>query len=437
MDPKLLTTIIIAVIALAVVVGAVAVVFAKSRGKKGTAGPHTLGSEPARGASAEPRGLTTANVSVRVLHDTEPESDEIPDGASVAEVDAEELEPTLGHEILDPRVEGEHHHGGHAPAAPAPATLESPESVPSRMQRLRARLARSGGFGNAILSILSRSDLKASDWEEIEESLLLADVGLAATDELMEKLRTATKVQGTSDPAVVRNLLRTELLNLVDPSMDRSLDLEPRPDESGQPHPASILIVGVNGAGKTTAVGKLARLLVAEGHSVLLGAADTFRAAAVDQLVTWGERVGVDVVRSEKEGADPASVAFETLDTGRAQGSDVVIVDTAGRLHNKTDLMDELGKIGRVMARYQPIRETLLVIDATTGQNGLRQAEIFASVTPITGIILTKLDGTAKGGIVVSVQRALGVPVKFVGLGEGPDDLAPFDPEGFVDALLA
>ncbi len=314
--------------------------------------------------------------------------------------------------------------------------IELPESVPSRLQRLRARLARSGGFGQSLLSILSRGDLSPADWEELEDTLLMADVGLDPTTEIMENLKTQTKVEGTRDPQRVRAILRTELLNLVDPAMDRSLSTTPGVGDDGAPHPATMLMVGVNGTGKTTTVGKLARVLVAEEKSVLLGAADTFRAAAADQLSTWGERVGVDVIRSDREGADPASVAFEAVKAGRERGVDVVLVDTAGRLQNKAGLMDELGKIKRVMEKQAPVREVLLVLDATTGQNGLQQAKVFSEVTGITGIVLTKLDGTAKGGIVVAVQRALGVPVKFIGLGEGADDLAPFDPESFVEALL-
>ncbi len=201
--------------------------------------------------------------------------------------------------------------------------------------------------------------------------------------------------------------------------------------------PAVILVVGVNGTGKTTTVGKLARVLVAEDKDVVLGAADTFRAAAADQLQTWGERVGVTTIRSDREGADPAAVAFDAVRGGAELEADVVIIDTAGRLHNKVGLMDELGKVKRVVEKQSPIDEVLLVLDATTGQNGLRQAEVFAEVVNVTGIVLTKLDGTAKGGIVVAVQRKLGVPVKLVGLGEGPDDLAPFDPEAFVDAIVS
>lgn len=305
--------------------------------------------------------------------------------------------------------------------------LDVPESVTSRMQRLRARLANSGGLGKALLSILSRGELSAADWEELEETLLMADVGLDATTDILDNLRTAVKVAGAD--ADVRALLRAELLKAVHIDKDRSLNLGAAP--------STILMVGVNGTGKTTTTGKLARLLVAEEHSVLLGAADTFRAAAADQLSTWGERVGVDVVRSDREGADPASVAFEAVKQGADAGVDVVIVDTAGRLQNKAGLMDELGKIKRVMEKTVPTGEVLLVLDATTGQNGMRQAEVFAEAAGITGIVLSKLDGSAKGGIVISVQRALGVPVKFVGLGEGADDFAPFDPENFVDSLLA
>ena len=315
------------------------------------------------------------------------------------------------------------------------ASIEIPESIPSRMGRLRARLARSGALGKSLLSLLSRGDLSAADWEEMEDSLLVADLGLEATDELMEALHTRVKVENTSDPQVVRALLREELLKLVDPDMDRSVNLAVR-DVDGVQVPATILMVGVNGTGKTTTTGKMARIFRAEGHEVLLGAADTFRAAAAEQLETWGSRVGVDVVRSDREGADPASVAFESVEEGIRRGCDVVMVDTAGRLQTKSALMDELGKVKRVMEKRAPVSEVLLVLDATTGQNGLRQAEVFAEVAGVTGIVLSKLDGSAKGGIVVSVQRTLGVPVKFVGLGEGPDDLAPFDPESFVDAIV-
>ena len=314
----------------------------------------------------------------------------------------------------------------------AQANLETPEPAQGRMQRLRSRLAKSGSFGKMLLGVLGRGDLSAADWEEIEDTLLMADLGIAATDELMEELRTQAKVLGTSDPAKIREVLRTKLIELVNPNLDRSLNLA----QADGTKPGIVLTVGVNGTGKTTTVGKIARILVAENKSVVLGAADTFRAAAADQLETWGNRVGVEVVRSDKEGADPASVAFDAVKYGKEKDLDVVLVDTAGRLQNKAGLMDELGKVKRVIEKSAPVTETLLVLDATTGQNGMQQAKVFSEVVNISGIVLTKLDGTARGGIVVSVQRELNVPVKLVGLGEGPDDLAPFVPEDFVDALL-
>jgi fused signal recognition particle receptor len=321
--------------------------------------------------------------------------------------------------------------------AAQPPALEVPAPVPGRLARLRDRLARSGSpLGARMLQVLSRDHLTEDDWDELEETLLLADVGAGPSAELVDALRTQARVQGLKDPAQVRALLREQLLALVDPSLDRSLATAPTSGEDGARVPAVVLVVGVNGTGKTTTVGKLARVLVAEDRAVLLGAADTFRAAAADQLQTWGSRVGVPTVRADRDGADPASVAFEAVREGVAEGVDVVLVDTAGRLQNKAGLMDELGKITRVITRTAPLSEVLLVLDATTGQNGMNQARVFAEVAGVTGIVLTKLDGTAKGGIVVAVQRELGVPVKLVGLGEGPDDLAPFDAEEFVDGIL-
>ncbi|MFE4466235.1 signal recognition particle-docking protein FtsY [Oerskovia sp. NPDC056781] len=319
----------------------------------------------------------------------------------------------------------------------APPAVEVPEAVGGRLARLRGRLARSGSpLGSKLLAVLSRDHLTEDDWDELEETLLLADVGAGPAGELIESLRTRVRVLGVRDPASVRDLLREELVALVDPSLDRSLATAPQTAEDGTRLPAVVLVVGVNGTGKTTTVGKLARVLVAEDRTVVLGAADTFRAAAADQLETWGARVGVRTVRSDRDGADPAAVAFDAVRTGRADGVDVVLVDTAGRLQNKAGLMDELGKIRRVITKEAPLSEVLLVLDATTGQNGLNQARVFGEIAGVTGIVLTKLDGTAKGGIVVAVQRELGVPVKLVGLGEGPDDLAPFDPQEFVDGLL-
>jgi len=313
---------------------------------------------------------------------------------------------------------------------PPVTTLERPEGTASRLVRLRERLARSqGGLGRGLLKLLSRDRLDEDTWEEIEDTLITADVGVAPTQELVERLRTRLRVEG-ADEASAPVVLREELLALVDPTMDRRIAVT-----GADGKPGVVLVVGVNGSGKTTSVGKLARVLVAQDKTVVLGAADTFRAAATEQLSTWGERVGVDVVTGP-EGSDPASVAFESVRTGVERGVDVVVVDTAGRLQNKAGLMDELGKVKRVVEKQAAVTEVLLVLDATTGQNGLVQARVFRDVVDVSGIVLTKLDGSAKGGIVVAVQRELGVPVKLVGLGEGPDDLAPFDPEAFVDALL-
>lgn len=317
-----------------------------------------------------------------------------------------------------------------ASASPT-TTVERPEPAQGRLVRLRARLARSNSsLGRGLLSVLGRADLDDAAWEELEDTLLAADVGVGPTTELVERLRTRVRVEGITDPEGARTALREELITLVDPSLDRAVATT-----GADGKPGVVLVVGVNGTGKTTTVGRLARVLVAEDRTVVLGAADTFRAAAADQLGTWGQRVGVEVVRGP-EGGDPASVGFDTVKRGIELGADVVVIDTAGRLHTKSGLMDELGKVKRVAEKQAPVTEVLLVIDATTGQNGLRQAQVFGEVVDVTGVVLTKLDGTAKGGIVVAVQRELGVPVKFVGLGEGADDLAPFDAAEFVDALL-
>lgn len=330
----------------------------------------------------------------------------------------------------------------HAPASSSAAeesqepkaAVETPEAAGSRMQRLKARLSKSGNpFGKALFNILAKDQLSESDWEDVEDTLLLADVGAEASEQLVEELRNDARIAGQSDPAEVRAALRDKLLDVVGRDMDRRLNA----DKEGANRPSVIIMVGVNGTGKTTTTGKLARLFVADGKKVMLGAADTFRAAAADQLETWGAKVGVPVVRSDKDGADPASVAFEASAKAKEENVDVLIIDTAGRLQNKANLMDELGKIRRVTEKNLPVDEVLLVLDATTGQNGMAQAKVFAEAIGITGVVLSKLDGSAKGGIVVSVQKELGVPVKLVGLGEGPDDLAPFDPEGFVDGILA
>ena len=350
-------------------------------------------------------------------------------------------------ESAEPEASGQSATPAPAGAAPEPATtstaatptpakpaLDKPEGARSRIERLRAKLAKSSNpFGKALFNILAKDNLSEADWEDVEDTLLLADVGAEASAQLVDELRTDSRITGTADPAQVREALRSKLLDLVGPDMDRRLNA----NKEGANTPSVIIMVGVNGTGKTTTAGKLARLFVADGKRVMMGAADTFRAAAADQLETWGAKVGVSVVRSDKDGADPASVAFEAAARAKDEHTDVLIIDTAGRLQNKANLMDELGKIRRVTEKNLPVDEVLLVLDATTGQNGMAQAKVFAEAIGITGVVLSKLDGSAKGGIVISVQKELGVPVKLVGLGEGPDDLAPFDPEGFVDGILA
>ncbi len=353
---------------------------------------------------------------------SEHDADDLPTGQS-AESDTDAAADTAGASDAPVAVD--------EPTVPA-AQLDVPEPVQGRLARLRARLTKSNNmFSKGLLALLSQDSIDEDVWEEIEENLLMADLGTEPALELVDALRERVKIEGSKDPVRVKAMLREELLKLVDPSLDRSYLPAPHPDR-----PSIIMVVGVNGVGKTTTIGKMARVLVAEDKDVLLGAADTFRAAAAEQLATWGDRVGVPTVRSEIDGADPASVAFEAVSAGIEQEVDIVMIDTAGRLQNKVGLMDELGKIKRVVEKKATIDEVLLVLDATTGQNGLQQAKVFSEVVNVTGIVLTKLDGTAKGGIVVAIQRQLGVPVKLVGLGEGPDDLAPFNPEDFVDALL-
>lgn len=355
----------------------------------------------------------------------EPESSETPEATADSET-AEEPEPDApAEQSVSDTAE---------PTEPEIEEIEKPESKTSRMRRLKERLAGKGKFGRAILNVLSSADLQATDWEAIEDELLAADMGVEPTVELIDKLKVKQKVAGEKDAAQVRRMAKRMLTDMLDRKAERGLNLEV--PEDSPTRTAGILMVGVNGGGKTTTVGKLARLLVADRKTVVLGAADTFRAAAGEQLQTWGDRVGVPVVRAEKDQADPASVAFDAAKTAREAGSDVVLIDTAGRLQNKVGLMDELGKIKRVAEKQVPITEVLLVIDATTGQNALSQAKIFTEAVGVTGIVLTKLDGSAKGGVIVPLQRELGIPVKLVGLGEGPDDLAPFVPGDFADALL-
>lgn len=363
-----------------------------------------------------------------------------PPPPAAPDITAPPAEPHVGDEAETPRDEARRTieevdlPDGSAPVVveePAAPEIEIPEPTAGRLVRLRARLSRSqNALGKGLLTLLSREHLDEETWEEIEDTLLTADVGVQPTTELVDRLRERVKVLGTRTPDELRGLLREELLKLVGTDADRTVKTEPADRK-----PGIVMVVGVNGTGKTTTTGKLARVLVADGRTVVLGAADTFRAAAADQLQTWGERVGAYTVRGPEAG-DPASVAFDAVKEGKEMGVDVVLIDTAGRLHTKTGLMDELGKVKRVVEKHAPLDEVLLVLDATTGQNGLVQARVFAEVVDITGIVLTKLDGTAKGGIVIAVQRELGVPVKLIGLGEGADDLAPFEPEAFVDALI-
>ena len=338
-----------------------------------------------------------------------------------ATVDRQLSAPETEGETASPRSEGERkpvEPTQAAPAKPAAPAYDVPEKSGSRIQRLKAKLSRSSNpFGKALFNILTKDNLSESDWEDVEDTLLLADVGAEASEQLVGELRRDARITGKASPDEVRATLRDNLLDLVGRDTDRRLNVD-KPDAH---KPGVIIMVGVNGTGKTTTAGKLARLFV----------------AAADQLETWGARVNVPVVRSDKDGADPASVAFEAAARAKEDDADVLIIDTAGRLQNKSNLMDELGKIRRVTEKNLPVDEVLLVLDATTGQNGMAQAKVFAEAIGLTGVVLSKLDGSAKGGIVISVQKELGVPVKLVGLGEGPDDLAPFDPEGFVDGILA
>ncbi|MFH8992418.1 signal recognition particle-docking protein FtsY [Streptomyces sp. NPDC017940] len=401
--------VILAVVIAVVVVGALGGLVVGSRKKK-----RLPGAKAPSAPSVTPT-ITAPPTEPHVGDEAEKPRDE--PRRTIEEVDLPVAEPSASAPVVE-----------EPPAAP---DIETPEPTAGRLVRLRARLSRSqNALGQGLLTLLSREHLDEDTWEEIEDTLLTADVGVAPTQELVERLRERVRVLGTRTPEELRALLREELLSLLGTDFDRVVKTE-----SGLETPGIVMVVGVNGTGKTTTTGKLARVLVADGRSVVLGAADTFRAAAADQLQTWGERVGARTVRGP-EGGDPASIAFDAVKEGIAEGADVVLIDTAGRLHTKTGLMDELGKVKRVVEKHAPLDEVLLVLDATTGQNGLVQARVFAEVVDITGIVLTKLDGTAKGGIVVAVQRELGVPVKLVGLGEGADDLAPFEPEAFVDALL-
>ena len=355
---------------------------------------------------------------------------EPPTGQAAATEEAVEARPVAPPEpvtVPEPRPEPK----------PEPEPVEEIDPPAGRLVRLRGRLSRSrSAFGQSLLGLLGAGDLDEDSWTDVEDTLLLADLGARTTSEIVERLRTELAARGVRTPEQARAVLRDVLVEALRPELDRAVRALPHRSAESVGTPGVVLVAGVNGTGKTTTTGKLARVLVADGRRVLLGAADTFRAAAAEQLTTWGARAGAEVVRGA-EGADPASVAFEAVKRGTVDGVDTVLIDTAGRLHTKTGLMDELGKVKRVVSKQAEVDEVLLVLDATTGQNGLAQARVFGEVIDVTGIVLTKLDGTAKGGIVFQVQRELGVPVKLVGLGEGADDLAPFEPGAFVDALLS
>jgi fused signal recognition particle receptor len=399
-----------------------------------SAGTGTLDRPTAPDAPAAPAAAPTPEAAPDAAPDrTEREERPEPVAPIPSVPPAEPVPPTT--ELAPPPAVPTTPPSAEPPAAPAPVQAPAPESIEpteGRLVRLRGRLAGSrSAFGQGLLGLLGGGELTEESWEEVEDTLLLADLGADTTTELVATLRAEIAAKGVRTPEQARQLLHGVLTAALAPELDRSVRALPHDGR-----PAVVLVAGVNGTGKTTTTGKLARVLVANGRTVVLGAADTFRAAAAEQLVTWGERAGAEVVRGP-EGADPASVAFEAVKRAAEVGADAVLLDTAGRLHTKTGLMDELGKIKRVVSRQGEVDEVLLVLDATTGQNGVIQARVFAEVIDVTGIVLTKLDGTAKGGIVFRVQRELGVPVKLVGLGEGPDDLAPFEPSAFVDALLA
>ncbi|RJQ76159.1 signal recognition particle-docking protein FtsY [Pseudonocardiaceae bacterium YIM PH 21723] len=421
---------IIAAVLLVLVGAGVLGVVAYRRNRISLPGKETTAErKPAGGGYASEGGISLASG----------ETAQVPDLGERTELDGE---PGVGDDAAVPRdsprrtiVDVTLPESGEYVAPPA-EDRDAIEPTAGRLERLRSRLSRSrSSLGQGLLGLLGAGDLDEDSWTDIEDTLLMADLGSATTSDIVTKLRERLASQGVKTADEARALLHEVLVEALEPEMDRALHALPHgiPGQGGRP--AVVLITGVNGTGKTTTTGKLARVLIADGRTVLLGAADTFRAAAADQLATWGERVGATVVRGA-EGADPASVAFDSVRTGIEQAVDTVLVDTAGRLHTKTGLMDELGKVKRVVEKQAEVDEVLLVLDATTGQNGLTQARAFAEVVNVTGVVLTKLDGTAKGGIVFQVQRELGVPVKLVGLGEGADDLAPFEPKAFVDALL-
>lgn len=439
-----LTTTLLIILGVIVVVAIIGVVIAKSAHKGAQTGekPAVEASEATAAAEGEPQDAEhKQEAQAQAVAATENKPKVEPQQTAEPQPEAE---PAAQPEAAKPEAAAQPETAAQPePEAPVKQEIVKPENSQSRLVRLRSKLAHSANpFGKALFSILSRDHLSEEDWEDVEDTLLLADVGAEASEKIVDELRQDSRAQGTRSAEEVRDMLRERLLDAVGRDTDRSLEAlsnnEPaEPAAAEQACPLHVIImVGVNGTGKTTTAGKLGRLFVAEGRHVILAAADTFRAAAADQLATWAAQSGIEVVRSDKDGADPASVAYDAAQKALNDKADVLIVDTAGRLQNKRNLMDELGKIRRVIEKLTPVQEVLLVLDATTGQNGMTQAEVFAEAIGITGVVLTKLDGSAKGGIVISVQNKLGVPVKLVGLGEGPDDLAVFDPAGFVDGIL-
>ena len=297
------------------------------------------------------------------------------------------------------------------------------QKIKSGLQKTRQSIL--GGVSQVFHSFQS---IDEELYEELEETLIMADIGAITSERIVEALRQKVKEEKCKDPNLLTGMLKEIIAGML--QGDSQLHLPQKP--------AMILVIGVNGVGKTTTIGKLAYQLKEQGNRVILGAADTFRAAAIDQLQIWADRAGVDLIK-HKEGADPAAVVFDTISAAKARKADVIICDTAGRLHNKKNLMDELSKINRVIDRELPdaSKEVLLVLDATTGQNAVNQAREFMQAAGITGIVLTKLDGTARGGIIIAIKEELGLPVKYIGVGEQIDDLQPFDPQQFVDALFA
>ena len=424
----------IAVLATLIVIAALVLGLARYRRRRITLSPQREPGELDRsGGYTASSGITFSQSAPTVAPAERIDTSGLPGVGDDATVPRDAPRRTISDVLLPepvPEPESEPETTTPAPAAQA-AEIEAIASPEGRLERLRGRLAKSqNALGRSVLGLIGGGDLDEDSWQDVEDTLLMADLGPVVTESVVTQLRARLASGDVRTEADARAVLREVLIKELQPGLDRSIRALPHDDA-----PSVLLIVGVNGTGKTTTVGKLARVLVADGRRVVLGAADTFRAAAADQLQTWAARVGAEVVGGA-EGADPASVAFDAVDKGIASGADVVVIDTAGRLHTKVGLMDELDKVKRVVSRRAAVDEVLLVLDATIGQNGLAQARVFADVVDITGAVLTKLDGTAKGGIVFRVQQELGVPVKLVGLGEGPDDLAPFEPAAFVDALL-